>query len=115
MIRNPSNCSASATPAMTCPVSSLIKNCTYGGLTTNSSPVMANGTVWTFGNINGTNNADSGTELVNWRTMTNLIAAAYGMLPDGSTLFTTWNGPTNVLYIVDPTGAFTNRIGTFSP
>jgi len=47
-----------------------------GYLTTNSSPTMAGGTTWTFALANVTNNADTGTEIVNWQTMTNYVGGA---------------------------------------
>ena len=41
------------------------------GLTTNDSPTMAGGTAWAFANASVTGNAASGTEVVNYQTMTN--------------------------------------------
>ncbi len=46
------------------------------GLTTNASPNMADGTIWTFANASVTNDADTGQEIVSYQVATNLIAAS---------------------------------------
>jgi len=48
-------------------------------LTTGSSPTMDAGTDWAFALASVTNIADSGTEIVNWQTMTNKVES-YGFL-----------------------------------
>lgn len=52
------------------------------GLTTNDSPVMGPGTVWSFSLANVTNIADADGEIVNWQSMTNYIMGAVTSLPN---------------------------------
>lgn len=55
---------------------------------------------------------------VSWQAMTNYITLQgflTNTISDGSRFQNIWNGPSNTLYIVDPTGVYTNKIGTYSP
>jgi hypothetical protein len=64
-----------------------------GYLTTNDSPVMAPGSTWTFALANVTNSADSGTEVVNYETMTNWFDVTADRATGGA--FTMVGGTTN--------------------
>ena len=47
--------------------------------------------------------------------VTTYISTNYGILLDGSIITNIWVGPTNIIYIIDPSHTYTNKIGTFSP
>ena len=79
-----------------------------GYVTTNDSPTMLGGTVWTFALANVTNDADSGTEVVNWRTLTNHVATAHDLLAvlqagndAGGLIITNYGSPTLPDHVVD--------------
>jgi len=52
-----------------------------GYLSTNDSPTMAAGTDWTFALASVTNNASSGTDIVNYQTMTGMGYHSWGSAP----------------------------------